>query len=166
MSQEESEVIYHIGKDVKLGRGVKIWHFVYVGDYAEIGDNVSIGSLSHVDYKTIIGENTRIAGLAYIPPLSVIGRNVFIGPAAVLTNDKYPLSKRLEGVKIEDGAVVGAKSVIGSGLTVGRNGVVCMGAVVTKDVPPETVVMGQPARPAYSRSEYEKKKDAWEKQSK
>ncbi|MEE9586252.1 MAG: N-acetyltransferase, partial [Nitrososphaerales archaeon] len=119
MSQEESEVIYHIGKGVKLGRGVKIWHFVYVGDYAEIGDNVSIGSLSHVDYKTIIGENTRIAGLAYIPPLSVIGRNVFIGPAAVLTNDKYPLSKRLEGVKIEDGAIVGAKSVIGSGLTVG-----------------------------------------------
>lgn len=163
MGREEGGVIYHVGKGVKLGKGVKIWHFAYIGDYAEIGNNVTIGSLAHIDYKTVIKDDTRIEGLAYIPPLSVIGKRVFIGPAAVLTNDRYPQSKRLEGVKIEDGAVIGAKSVIGSGLTIGRNSIVCMGAVVTRDVPPETVVMGHPARPVYSRSDYEKKREAWEK---
>ena len=158
----EDDVTYYIGKGVKRGNGVKIWHFAYVGDNSEIGDNVSIGSLAHVDYRTVIGINTRIAGLAYIPPLSVVGKNVFIGPGAVLTNDRYPLSKRLEGVKIEDGAIIGAKSVIGSGCIVGKNSVVCMGSVVTKDVPPEVVVMGNPAKAVYNRSDYEKKKKIWE----
>ncbi len=166
MSQEKVKVVYYVGKGVRLGKGVKIWHFAYVGDYAEIGDNVSIGALSHVDYKTVIGDNTRIAGMAYIPPLSVIGRNVFVGPAAVLTNDRYPLSERLEGVKVEDGAIIGAKCVIGSGLTIGKNSVVTMGTVVTRDVPPETVVMGSPAKPVYSRKEYDIKRNLWEKNRK
>ena len=159
---DTSGIIYHLGKGVKLGKNVKIWHFAYVGDNADLRDNVVIGSLAHVDYNTFVGKNSRVAGLAYIPPLSVIGKNVFIGPSAVLTNDRYPLSKRLEGVKVEDGAIIGASSVIGSGFKVGKNSVVCMGAVVTKDVPAETVVMGNPARPVYSRAEYEKKKRIWE----
>ena len=159
---DTSGIIYHLGKGVKLGKNVKIWHFAYVGDNADLRDNVVIGSLAHVDYNTFVGKNSRVAGLAYIPPLSVIGKNVFIGPSAVLTNDRYPLSKRLQGVKVEDGAIIGARSVIGSGLKVGKNSVVCMGAVVTKDVPSETVVMGNPARPVYSRAEYEKKKRIWE----
>ncbi len=163
MNREDSTIVYYIGKDVKRGKNVKIWHFAYVGDNANIGDNVSIGALAHVDYNTIIGENTRIGGLAYIPPFSVIGKDVFIGPAAVLTNDRYPPSKRLEGVKIEDGAIIGAKSVIGSGCTIGKNSVVAMGSVVTKDVPSETVVMGNPAKSVYNRSEYNKKKELWEK---
>jgi UDP-2-acetamido-3-amino-2,3-dideoxy-glucuronate N-acetyltransferase len=162
MPQEKDGVVYHLGKNVRLGRGVKIWHFAYVGDGAEIGDNVAIGSLAHIDYKTFVGSGTRISGMVYIPPLSVIGQNVFIGPAAVLTNDRYPMSKRLEGVTIEDGAVICARSVIGSGLRVGKKSVVAMGSVVTKNVPPETVVMGMPARPVYSRADYDKKKDEWE----
>jgi len=156
-------IINFVSEKAKLGRNVKIWHFAYVGDGVEIGDNVSIGSLAHVDYGVKIGEGTRIGGLAYIPPLSVIGRNVFIGPATVLTNDRYPPSRRLEGVTVEDGVVIGAKAVVGSGLKIGVNSVVCMGAVVTRDVPPETVVMGVPARPVYSRSEYEAKKAGWER---
>jgi acetyltransferase-like isoleucine patch superfamily enzyme len=164
MSQEKDDgVVYHLGKNVKIGNGVKIWHFAYIGDGAEIGDDVSIGALAHVDYKTIVGSGTRIAGLAYIPPLSVIGRNVFIGPAAVLTNDRYPMSSRLEGVTIEDEVVIGARSVVVSGAKIGRRAVIAMGSVVTKDVPPETVVMGAPARPAYNRAEYDRKKNEWEK---
>jgi len=166
MNRREDNVTYYIGKKVKRGTNVKIWHYAYVGDYAEIGDNVSIGALAHVDYKTVVGANTRIAGLAYIAPLSNIGKDVFIGPAAVLINDRYPPSKRLEGVNIGDGAIIGAKSVIGSGCTIGNNSVVGMGAVVTKDVPPETVVMGHPAKTVCSRSEYEKKKYTWEKKLK
>lgn len=152
-----------ISEKAKIGKNVKIWHFAYVGDNTEIGDNVKIGSLAHIDYDVKIGNNSMIEGMAYIPPLSRIGRNVFIGPAAVLTNDPYPASKRLMGVIIEDGAVIGSKAVIKAGITIGENSVVAMGAVVTKNVPPNMVVAGVPAKIKYSREEYDKKKTRWEK---
>jgi acetyltransferase-like isoleucine patch superfamily enzyme len=123
---------------------------------------VKIGSLAHVDYDVQIGSGTKIEGLVYIPPLSRIGRDVFIGPAAVLTNDPYPPSTKMVGVRIEDGAVIGARAVIRAGVRVGRRAVVAMGAVVTKDVPDETVVMGVPARVAYTRAEFDAKMKEWE----
>jgi acetyltransferase-like isoleucine patch superfamily enzyme len=91
-----------------------------------------------------------------------IGKNVFIGPAAVITNDPYPMSKRMIGVTIEDGAVIGGGSMIRPGVTVGKDSVVAMGAVVTKDVPPGVVVLGVPARVVYTRKEYDAKKLKWE----
>ena len=150
-----------ISEKAKIGENVKIWHFSYVGDNTEIGDNVSIGSLAHIDYDVKIGENTRIEGQAYIPPLSRIGKNVFIGPAAVLTNDPYPMCNKMIGVTIEDNAIIGARAVIKAGLTVGKNSVVAMGAVVTKNVPENTVVIGSPASIRYSREEYDKKQRQW-----
>lgn len=151
-----------VSEKAKLGKNVRIWHFAYVGDNTEIGDNVKIGSLAHVDYNVKIGENTMIEGLVYIPPLSRIGKNVFIGPAAALTNDPYPPSKKMIGVVIEDGAIIGSRAVIKAGVTIGKNSVVAMGAVVTKDVPPNTVVMGIPAKVKYSREEYDKKRNKWQ----
>ena len=158
--------INFIGENVKLGKNVNIWNFAYVGSNSVIGNNVMIGSLTHVDYDVRIGDDTRIEGLVYLAPKSRIGKNVFIGPAAVLTNDPYPPSKRLIGVVVENGAVIGGKSVIKAGVRVGKNSVVAMGAVVTKDVPPNTVVLGVPARPVYSRKEYDKKREVWEKSGK
>ena len=152
----------YVAKDARVGNNVKIWHFAYVGSKAEIGDNVMIGSLTHVDYGVKIGNNTRIEGSVYIPPLTVIGNNVFIGPAAAFTNDPYPMSPKMIGVVVEDGAIIGGRSVFKPGVRVGRNSVVAMASVVTKDVQPDTVVMGHPAKPAYSRAEYDKKKKAWE----
>ena len=151
-----------ISEKAKLGKNVKIWHFAYVGNDTEIGDNVKIGSLAHIDYNVKIGENTMIEGLVYIPPLSRIGKNVFIGPSASLTNDPYPASKKMVGVTIEDGAVIGSRAVIKAGVKIGKNSVVAMGAVVTKDVPPNCVVVGVPAKVKYSREEYDKKKKKWE----
>lgn len=158
--------INFIGENVKLGKDVKIWNFAYIGSNGVIGNNVVIGSLTHVDYDVRIGDNTRIEGLVYLAPKSRIGKNVFIGPAAVLTNDPYPPSKRLIGVVVEDGVVIGGKSVIKAGVKVGKNSVIAMGAVVTKNVPANTVVLGVPARPVYSRKEYDKKRKAWEKSEK
>jgi acetyltransferase-like isoleucine patch superfamily enzyme len=152
----------YVAKTAKIGKNVKIWHFAYVGSEAEIGDNVMIGSLTHIDYKVKIGDNTRIEGSVYIPPLTVIGKNVFIGPAAAFTNDPYPMSPKMVGVIVEDGAIIGSRSVFKPGVRVGRNSVVAMAAVVTKDVLPETVVMGHPAKPVYSRAEYDRKKKEWE----
>jgi acetyltransferase-like isoleucine patch superfamily enzyme len=157
------KVVNFVAPDAKIGRNVRIWNFAYVGSKSSIGDNVKIGSLAHIDYDVKIGSGTKIEGLVYIPPLSRIGKDVFIGPAAVLTNDPYPASTRMTGVTIEDGAVIGARAVIKAGVTIGRRSVVAMGAVVTKDVPPGKVVMGVPARVAYTRKEYDVKMKAWEK---
>ena len=150
-----------ISEKAKIGDNVKIWHFAYVGENTEIGDNVKIGSLAHVDYDVKIGSNTIIEGLVYIPPLSRIGKNVFIGPSASLTNDPFPPSEKLIGVTINDNAIIGSKAVIKAGVTVGENSVVAMGAVVTKDVPPNTVVGGVPAKIMYSKDEYDKKQLDW-----
>jgi len=154
-------VTNYISDKAKIGENTKIWHFVYVGDDVEIGNNVKIGSLAHIDYDVKIGDNTLIEGLVYIPPLSRIGKNVFIGPSVVLTNDPYPPSGKLSGVIIEDNAIIGSKAVIKAGVTIGKNSVVGMGAVVTKDVPSDTVVTGVPAKPKYSRNEYDKKQTEW-----
>ena len=154
-------VINFISEKAKIGTNVKVWHFSYIGDNVEIGNNVKIGSLVHIDYDVKIGENTKIEGQAYIPPLSRIGKNVFIGPAAVLTNDPYPMCDKMAGVTIEDNAVIGARAVIKAGVTIGKNSVVAMGAVVTRDVPEDSVVIGVPATIRYTRKEYDKKQRQW-----
>lgn len=151
-----------VALDARIGKNVRIWHFTYVGSRTVIGDNVKIGSLTHIDYDVRVGAGTKIEGSVYVPPKSVIGKNVFIGPGAVLTNDPYPPSKKRSGVVIEDGAVIGGGAVIRAGVKVGKNSVVAMGAIVTKDVPPGKLVMGVPARVVYSRSEYEQKRKMWQ----
>ena len=159
----EPHRIQHIGDNVKLGKDVKIWNLTYIGDNTEIGDGTKIGSLVHVDYDVKIGMRCKIEGCVYIPPLTVIGDNVFVGPGAIFTNDPYPPSSRLVGTRVEDKAVVGAGAVIGPGLTLGRNCVVGMGAVVTRDVPPEAVVYGNPAGLRYEVAGYRKKRERWQK---
>jgi UDP-2-acetamido-3-amino-2,3-dideoxy-glucuronate N-acetyltransferase len=160
-SSRGSRVINYISSTAKIGKNVKIWHFAYIGGETRIGDNVMIGSLTHIDYKVSIGENTRIEGSVYIPPLTNIGKNVFIGPGATFTNDPYPMSPKMVGVVVEDGAIVGGGAIIRAGIIVGRSAVVAMGAVVTRDVPGNTVVVGSPAKVRYSREEYDRKQNEW-----
>jgi len=151
-----------VSPDAKIGKNVRIWNYAYVGSKTIIGNNVKIGSLTHIDYDVRIGSGTKIEGSAYIPPMSRIGKNVFIGPAAVLTNDPYPPSKRMIGVTVEDGAVIGARAVIKAGVRIGKRAVVAMGAVVTRDVPDGRVVMGVPAKVVYTRKEFDIKMKKWE----
>lgn len=164
-NSNKTPVINFVSPKATIGNNVKIWHFAYVGNDTTIGDNVMIGSLTHVDYGVKIGNGCRIEGSVYIPPLTKIGNNVFIGPGATFTNDPYPMSKKMVGVVVEDGAIIGGGSVIKPGVTIGRNSVVAMASVVTKDVPPDMVVMGHPARIKYDRSQYDKKKNDWENQN-
>lgn len=161
MEKQNNHLTNYISETAKIGKNVKVWHFSYIGNNSEIGDNVSIGSLVHIDYNVKIGENTRIEGSVYIPPLTTIGKNVFIGPCATFTNDPYPMSPKMTGVVVEDGAIIGGRAVFKAGVTIGKNSVIAMGAVVTKDVPPNVVVMGHPATIRYSREEYDLKKKKW-----
>jgi acetyltransferase-like isoleucine patch superfamily enzyme len=156
-----NSVINFVSPKAKIGENVKIWHFAYVGENTSIGNNVMIGSLTHVDYGVKIGNNCRIEGSVYIPPLTEIGNDVFVGPGSTFTNDPYPMSKKMAGVIVEDGVIIGGRSVIKPGVRIGRNSVIAMASVVTKDVPPNVVVMGHPAVVRYSREEYDIKKDNW-----
>jgi len=160
--KKESNVLNFISPRATIGKNVKIWHFAYIGDNTVVGNDVMIGSLTHVDYNVKIGNNCRIEGSVYIPPLTEIGNDVFIGPGTTFTNDPYPMSKRMIGVIVEDGAIIGGRSIIKAGVTIGKNSVIAMASVVTKDIPPDVVVMGHPARIKYSRSEYDVKKTNWD----
>jgi len=115
------DIVRHIGRNVKLGKNVKIWHFAYVGDNTEIGENTKIGSLAHVDYDVKIGRDCKIEGTAYLPPKTVIEDGVFVGPGVVFTNDPYPMSKRMKGVHIERGAIICAGAVLKAGIRVGAD---------------------------------------------
>jgi UDP-2-acetamido-3-amino-2,3-dideoxy-glucuronate N-acetyltransferase len=156
-----NQVINFVSPGAKIGENVKIWHFSYIGENTSIGNNVMIGSLTHIDYGVKIGNNCRIEGSVYIPPLTEIGNDVFIGPCTAFTNDPYPMSKKMIGVIVEDGVIIGGRSVFKPGVKIGKNSVVAMASVVTKDVPPNVVVMGHPAIVKYSREEYDTKKATW-----
>jgi len=157
-----SDVVQHIGENVKLGRNVRVWHFTYIGNDTVIGDNTKIGSLTHIDYDVRIGSDCKIEGMVYIPPLTRIGDRVFVGPGVIFTNDPYPMSDKMVGVTVEDDAIICAGAVLRPGITVGRGAVVGMGAVVTGDVPPESVVYGNPGKVRYDLDEYREKKRQWE----
>ena len=156
-----SDVIRFIGKNVRLGENVKIWNFTYIGNDTVIGDNTKVGSLVHIDYGVRIGCDSKIEGMAYIPPLTVIGDRVFIGPGVIFTNDPFPMSDRMVGVTVEDDAIVCAGAMLKAGITVGNRSVIGMGAVVVKDVPPDTLVYGNPARAGYPMERYLEKRKEW-----
>lgn len=159
-----SNVIRHIGEDAIIGENVQIWNFSYIGKGAEIGDNTKIGSLVHIDYGVKIGKNCKVEGMAYIPPLTVIGDGVFLGPGVIFTNDPYPMSDRMVGVTVKDDAIVCAGAMLKAGITVGERAVIGMGAVVTKDVPPDTLVYGSPARQGYPMEQYLEKRKEWNRE--
>jgi acetyltransferase-like isoleucine patch superfamily enzyme len=157
-----SSPVQHVGNNVKLGENVRLWHFTYIGDNSVIGDNTKIGSLVHIDYNVRIGRDCKVEGMAYIPPLTRIGDRVFIGPGVIFTNDPYPMSDKMVGVTVEDDAIICAGAVLRPGITVGARSVVGMGAIVTKDVPPDTVVYGSPATEKYVKEVYLSKRLEWE----
>jgi len=153
-------VIY---EDVEIGGGVEIGHHALIREGTRIGSDARIGSFTILDGRVEIGSRVNIQSGAYLPDQTIVEDDVFIGPRAVVTNDLYPVSKRLLGVRIREGAIVGAGAILLAGIEVGEEAVVAAGAVVTKDVPRRSVVIGAPARVRMSREEYEERKKAYER---
>ncbi len=153
-------VIY---EDVSIGDWVETGHNVLTREGSVVGDKTRIGSSAQLDGTVKIGRNVSVQSNVYLPHLTVIEDHVFLAPNVVITNDPYPPSKRLTGIVVEKGAVVGANACIVARVKIGEGSIVSAGAVVTKDVPPRMVVVGAPARVYTTRDEYEKKKVKWEK---
>jgi UDP-2-acetamido-3-amino-2,3-dideoxy-glucuronate N-acetyltransferase len=108
-----------------------------------------------------LGKNCNIQAHVTISNGCVLGDNVFIAPNTSLLNDKYPKSTLLTPPKIKDGAQIGGGVTILPDVTIGEKAVVGGGSVVTKDVPPKTVVAGTPAKFVMNLEEYESKRDVF-----
>ena len=143
--------------NVELGKDVKIFDFVNLYG-CSIGDNSKVGTFVEIQKNASVGKNTKISSHTFICEGVHIGDNVFIGHNVTFINDKYPRSANPDGSMqteadwkvvetfIKNGASVGSSSTILCGITVGENAIVGAGAVVTKDVPANTIVAGVPAK--------------------
>lgn len=133
-----------------IGKNFQTGHGVMIRELNQIGDNVSIGTHSIVEHHVVIGNGVRIHSNVFIPEYCVLEDDCWIGPAVVMTNAMYPRSKNvkenLAGAIIEKGAKIGAGAVLLPGVRIGRNALVGSGAVVTRDVEENGVVVGNPSR--------------------
>ncbi len=132
-----------------IGPGTSIWQFTIVLPGAIIGNNCNINSHCFIENKVVIGNNVTIKCGVYVWDGITIEDNVHIGPNVTFTNDLYPRSKHkfeIQPTTIKKGASVGANSTVLAGVTVGEYALIGAGSVVTKNVPGNTLWIGNPAR--------------------
>lgn len=146
-----------IAPDVKLGRDVRIFAFVNLYG-CTIGDNSKIGTFVEIQKNAEIGRNVKVSSHTFICEGVVIEDDVFIGHNVSFINDKYPRSTSASGelqteadwqvvrTVVKRGASIGTSCTILCGVTIGESSIIGAGSVVTRDVPPHTVVAGNPAR--------------------
>jgi len=146
-----------ISDSATVAESAMIWHLAQVRDHAVIGPGVVIGRGAYVGSGVTVGANSKIQNYALVYEPAEISAGVFIGPAAVLTNDQRPRAVNPDGtlktashwipvgVKVLEGASVGARAVCVAPVTVGKWAMVAAGAVVIADVPDFALVVGVPA---------------------
>ena len=146
-----------IAPDVKLGRAVRLAKFINLYG-CEIGDETKIGAFVEIQKNAQIGKRCKISSHTFICEGVTIEDNVFIGHSVVFINDSYPRATnsngelqteadwKIEHTLIKKGASIGSGSTILSNITIGENAIVGAGSVVTRDVPPDAIVAGSPAR--------------------
>lgn len=152
---------------VELGQNVKIYEFVNLYG-CKIGDNTKIGAFVEITKGVAIGKNCKISSHTFICDGVTIQDNVFVGHNVTFINDKYPRATdekgkmlevgdwKLEKTVVKKGASIGSSATILSGITIGENAIVGAGAVVTEDVPANSIVVGNPAKFIRKVNKYEK----------
>lgn len=145
-----------IAPDVKLGKGVKLSKFINLYG-CEIGDDTKIGAFVEIQKNASVGRRCKISSHTFICEGVSIEDNVFIGHGVMFINDSYPRATangqlqtesdwKVERTVIKSGASIGTGATILASVTIGENAIVGAGSVVTKDVPANTIVGGNPAR--------------------
>ncbi|MEO5963846.1 MAG: acyltransferase [Candidatus Limnocylindrales bacterium] len=144
--------------DVAIGPRSSVWHRAQVRTGARIGADCIVGRDAFIDEGVVIGDRVKIQNAALVYHGVTVEDGVFIGPNAILTNDRYPRAITATGelaraddwtvspILLQTGASIGAGAVVVAGHTVGRFATVGAGAVVTRDVPDHALVAGNPAR--------------------
>lgn len=136
-------------QSTNIGEGTRIWQFCVVFAGAKIGANCNICAQVLIENDVVIGDNVTVKSGVQLWDGIRVEDNVCIGPNATFTNDLFPRAKQPYqqlGTVIKKGASIGANATILPGVTIGENAMVGAGSVVTKDVPPGAVVVGNPAK--------------------
>jgi UDP-2-acetamido-3-amino-2,3-dideoxy-glucuronate N-acetyltransferase len=147
-----------VEEGARVGADTIIWGLTHLRAGAVVGTGCTIGRSVFVDEDVVLGDRVKVQNHALLYRPARIGDEVFIGPAVVLTNDRYPRAVNVDGtpkttadwraagVVLRSGCSIGARSVLLPGVTVGRWAMVAAGSVVTQDVPDYALVAGVPAR--------------------
>jgi len=155
--QDHGLIMRKIAPDVKIGKEVKIYDFVNLYG-CEIGDNTKIGTFVEIQKGSKIGKNCKISSHTFICEGVTIEDAVFVGHNVTFINDAFPRATTEDGklqtdedwdcasTLVEKGASIGSSVTLLCGITVGENAIVGAGSVITKDVPADTIVAGNPAK--------------------
>jgi acetyltransferase-like isoleucine patch superfamily enzyme len=146
-----------ISEDVKLGKDVKLSKFINLYG-CTIGDNTKIGAFVEIQKNAAVGNNCKISSHTFICDGVTIEDDVFIGHGVTFVNDSYPRATApggnlqteadwtVEPTLVQKGASIGSGATILANVTIGENAIIGAGSVVTKNVPPDTIVAGNPAK--------------------
>lgn len=149
-----------VSESATIGDGSSVWHLAQIREDAVLGESCIVGRGAYIGPGVRLGENCKVQNYALVYEPAVLDDGVFIGPGVVLTNDARPRAVtpagalksaddwQSVGVRIHEGASIGARAVCVAPVEIGAWSMVAAGAVVTKDVPAYALVMGVPARRA------------------
>jgi UDP-2-acetamido-3-amino-2,3-dideoxy-glucuronate N-acetyltransferase len=146
-----------VSPKAKIGKNAKIWNYAQIREDTELGENCIIGKNAYIDFGVKIGNNCKIQNNCSIYHGATLENGVFLGPHAVITNDKVPRAVNPDGslksasdwkiskTLLKEGCAIGACCVVLPGVTIGKWALIGSGSVVTKDIPDYGLAYGNPA---------------------
>lgn len=149
MSSTYIDPTAEVSSDSSVGNGCEVWKWTTIRERARVGDGVSIGQHCYIDQGVTIGNRCKIQNSVNIYYGVTVGDEVFVGPSVTFTNDLHPRAVgpwEVTATTVESSVSIGAGATIVCGVRIGEGAVVGAGSVVISDVPPYTLVVGNPAR--------------------